>query len=685
MGHHIRFQVLHNLFLWLVLPLLINPVLADSNVIHHQLQVKLQPAQSRLVITDNIQFPSGTTEASFSLNSRLSVTASSGNLEKLTKTAENQLHYYQLSRLPQNGKVQLEIQGEFESQQRKDLFGMPRWIFDNKQLYLDGGSGWFPSFDKFPWLSFDLQVSAPASWQIISQGKRTLNNGIHTYHMPHPQDDIYLLGGPFQRYAQMHDDIEIEVYLHEENPALAQKYLNATAPYLSHFSDIIGSYPYAKFAVVENRWQTGYGMPSFTLLGSRVIRLPFILYTSLPHEILHNWWGNGVFIDYTDGNWSEGLTAYMADHANSEQKLQDSEYRRKALERYANFAAKQRDFALTDFTSRHNEASQANGYSKSLMLFHMLRKQLGDEQFQAAIQRFWQNHQFKPATFIDLIGTLTQNSDINTELFIEQWLSRVGAPELKLQDARLIKQESGHLLEITIQQQQPDPAYEMKVPLSIRFADQSKSQTEHLTLNSKTSHFSIPVRQQPNSVTLDRDYDVFRLLHPDERPSSLGRLFGAQQQVLVYPASAPESQQQAWIQLAAAWDKKYGNVKIIKDTEMKKLPNQAAIWLLGWQNSLLDQFQSSLTHNSQQLLSNKVMLDDEYYNAEEHAVVMLDADSSRPALGFIGADDSSSIQALARKLPHYNSYGMLVFSLPSVTNILKQPLKVLTSPMTRQL
>ena len=70
---------------------------------------------------------------------------------------------------------------------------------------------------------------------------------------------------------------------------------------------------------MENFWETGYGMPSFTLLGPQVIRFPFILTSSYPHEILHNWWGNSVFVDYPTGNWCEGLTAYMADHLMKEQ------------------------------------------------------------------------------------------------------------------------------------------------------------------------------------------------------------------------------------------------------------------------------------------------------------------------------------------------------------------------------
>jgi hypothetical protein len=100
------------------------------------------------------------------------------------------------------------------------------------------------------------------------------------------------------------------VYLRKPDEALAAKYLEATARNLEMYRGLIGTYPYDKFALVENFWETGYGMPSFTLLGPQIIRFPFILTSSYPHEILHNWWGNSVFVDYASGNWCEGLTAY---------------------------------------------------------------------------------------------------------------------------------------------------------------------------------------------------------------------------------------------------------------------------------------------------------------------------------------------------------------------------------------
>ena len=100
------------------------------------------------------------------------------------------------------------------------------------------------------------------------------------------------------------------------------------------YSGLIGPYPFNKFALVENFWETGYGMPSFTLLGPEIIRFPFILHSSFPHEILHNWWGNSVFVDYGTGNWCEGLTAYLADHLVEEQRGKGAEYRRGTLQKY---------------------------------------------------------------------------------------------------------------------------------------------------------------------------------------------------------------------------------------------------------------------------------------------------------------------------------------------------------------
>jgi len=647
--------------------------------------VSLQPDQSFIAVKDIIEFPVDVETADFSLRSGLAIKAVGAELHITQQSAQSHVIHYQLRRLSANKKVQLVYQGKIHGDQGEDQFGMPELVYNSQGVYLDSQSAWFPRFRNFQQFSFELKTNVPAGWEIISQGKRRDEGDSIRYSMPHPQDDIYLLGGAYQRYFRQHDGIELEIYLLAENPGLAQKYLENSATYIADYSELIGPYPYRKFAVIENRWQTGYGMPSFTLLGSRVIRLPFILYTSLPHEILHNWWGNGVFVDYRNGNWSEGLTAYMADHQNSEKQHNDDEYRRKALQRYANFAARQRDFALVDFTSRHSDASQAVGYSKSMMLFHMLRHQLGNKLFDANIRQFWQQYQFKTASFNDLVRHLTSNSDIEPEAFIRQWLVRTGAPEISLASAQVSQQGKDYVLDLKIDQLQDAAAYSLKLPVEVSLQGAEQPVRQWLELENKSQNYKLVYKTLPVSVKLDPDYDVFRLLHPEERPASLGRLFGAGQQVLVLPADAPQTQLDAWKKLAAAWGRRYDNISIVNDREFAALPAGTAVWILGWENRLLEQYRARLTSPSQKLSSSDAMINNQVFSRSDDAVVMLDNEAARSPLGFIGADNPFTIEQLAGKLPHYNSYGLLVFSRDTVKNRLKLHLKPSSSPMHRQL
>ncbi len=152
---------------------------------------------------------------------------------------------------------------------------------------------------------------------------------------------MYLVAGQWTEYARDGAGVTAMAFLRTPDEGLANRYLDATERYIRMYNDLIGPYPYGKFALVENFWETGYGMPSFTLLGPRIIRFPFILTSSYPHEILHNWWGNGVYVDYATGNWCEGLTAYLADHLIQEQRGTATTYRETTLQKYTDYAARE--------------------------------------------------------------------------------------------------------------------------------------------------------------------------------------------------------------------------------------------------------------------------------------------------------------------------------------------------------
>ena len=208
-------------------------------------------------------------------------------------------------------------------------------------------------------------------------------------------------------------------------------------------------------------------MPSFTLLGPQVIRFPFILHSSYPHEILHNWWGNGVFVDYEKGNWCEGLTAYLADHLVQEQRGAGDEYRRSTLQKYRDYVQEGRDFPLTEFRERHSAATEAVGYGKALMMDHMLRRRIGDDAFRKGLAAFYRKHS-RPARQIRRPAAAFEGAS-ETELgeFFQQWTTRTGAPVLSVDNVQVQKSDAGFVVSGLLKQTQDADPYALDVPVTV--------------------------------------------------------------------------------------------------------------------------------------------------------------------------------------------------------------------------
>ena len=327
------------------------PVAAGERV-RHEMTIDLDPVSHRLEVTDRVTLAAVPESwvVEFLLNSALEIRSGDsavsevplGDVEEFFginagpgESDRAPLTRYRVEAVPEGGNLTLVYEGVFDfglSDQKEEYtrgFRATIGQLGEEGVFLAGSSFWYPYFDD-RLVEFALSVGAPDGWHVISQGEGTSRdeNGRAQWDSQGPMDEIYLTGGPLEVYRDAAGAVEALVYLHEQDAALAGKYLGATAQYIEMYRNLIGPYPYGKFALVENFWETGYGMPSFTLLGPTVIRFPFILHSSYPHEILHNWWGNSVFVDYETGNWCEGLTAYMADHLIKEQRGQGEGYRR---------------------------------------------------------------------------------------------------------------------------------------------------------------------------------------------------------------------------------------------------------------------------------------------------------------------------------------------------------------------
>ena len=544
-------------------------------------------------------------------------------------------------------------------------------LIGSEGVYLSSESLWYP-FQFGRMFSFRMTVDVPADWKAVSQGAlvresigqvrgtdgSSSDRVLDVWAEPNPAPELYLIAGKYFTHEDEFGGVKIMTYTYGPSDSLCKVYMDATKRYLAMYSGLIGPYPFAKFALVENFWQTGYGMPSFTLLGSKVIRLPFIVNTSYGHEILHNWWGNSVYVNYDEGNWCEGLTTYGADYLYKEKMSPDQarDYRHHTLVAFNDYVTERKDFPLSDFLERSDAATQSVGYGKSLMIYHMLRCSLGDSVFWAGLRDFYARYKFKMASWGDLAGAFEEASGKDLTWFFDQWVRRAGAPLVSLANVDRAKHHGKHTVGFTLKQ--VSPAFTVDLPVRVETTHATESFT--VRLSGKDSTYSIETRSQPLALAIDPDFDVFRRLYLEEVPLTLGGIFAQDSIPVVLGASENEATRAALKEVATSWDLA-GNL-FDESTGVYACVGSNDAWLMG-RGEVMNRLLAPLKDEIE-LTEGTVRIGDSTYTLEGNTLVFAvrNPNDERLGLGVVLTQDPEALKGLAGRLPHYSSYSYLVFA-----------------------
>ncbi len=676
--------------------------------IHHKIDVKITPSTHSLVATDTLTIPPNLAKDGLrmAINADLNIEKTAGDVNfKLVAENRNandlgmdrdndgedtviKVNIYELDGFDAGkaatvtfsitGKINNEIK-QLGAEYSRGFSSSPGLI-EERGAYLAGATYWIPTVED-ELIIYDLTVTLPKGWSSVSQGERQQNEDIGDVHIdkwsaPTPTEEVYVIGAEFTQYELPIGNVTAMAYLRTPDDAMANKYLEVTAQYMEMYRQMLGPYPYTKFALVENFWETGYGMPSFTLLGSQIIRFPFILHSSYPHELLHNWWGNSVYIDFDTGNWAEGLTAYMADHLVAEQRGVGAGARRSTLQRYTSYVDESTDFPLSKFISRTDGPTEAVGYGKTSMVFDMLRERVGDENFNRSFQAFYRKHKYKVGTWDNIRESFEKVSGQDLKPFFKQWVDGVGAPELAIAKAT----QDGDNLALTIVQNQKRDPFNLLVPVVVYTADTVTRHTVDITDRQQT--VSVPVKGKVVRVEVDPDFNLFRRLHWAEIPPSLGAAFGADKVTLILPTRTSPAKSSRYSKLAALWSGR-DNVTIVKDSDIDSLPVGGAAWVLGADNKFYGHVKAGLKSYDANITGNNFTAGKKTLAMNEHSTIIAVRHKDDPETVVLGltAHSDAAVAGLARKLPHYGKYSYLAFTGDEPTNSAKGQWPAVGSPL----
>jgi Peptidase family M1 domain len=548
-------------------------------------------------------------------------------------------------------------------------------LISEKGAFLVPYTGYYPLIPVESGLSrFQTTINTPADWEGLAEGNLLDHTETSaTFASVYPLDGSHLVAGPYILDTLMTGETEIAMYHYADDEELVNRYLTHSARYIAMYEEMIGSYPFERFSVVENWFPTGYGMPSYTLLGTDVLALPFIVYTSLGHEVLHNWWGNGVLVDYDNGNWCEGLTVYQADYiySGSRDPRGPLLYRLNLLRDYADYVVRGEDddFPVREFTSRTTAGSRTIGYGKVMMIFHMVSQKIGAEVFDQALSDLYTERQFEKLTWSDFFDKFEDVSGEKFGWYEKQWVDRGSAPSFEVKNPLVQSggNNSNYLLEFDLAQVQEADPFKLDLPIRLHFASDSTADHVLHDVNGETYHARVQTSERPVRFDIDPDFNVFRILDPLEAPPTLSGFYGDEQPLVVLPA-ASDPMRDEYKEFAEALLSRSDPEFIEQDEAAASSLDGRAVLRLGRKNS------AQRVRDTETLSANKPP-------EKDLALVWTSRNSERPAIVSmdVWAESPAALAPLARKLPHYGKYSYLAFTAGD--NIAKGQWDVTDSPM----
>ena len=508
---------------------------------------------------------------------------------------------------------------------------------------------WHPMLDSD--CRYELTAAIPKQFEAISEAEEissTVSGEIRTvrFRFDHPLAGLNFVAGPYAVEQETFGTGQtLYSYFFPEDTQLAAEYRKKTLAYLKRYEELIGPYPYKRFSIVENRLPTGYAMPTFTLLGQAVVRLPFITETSLGHEVLHSWFGNSVRVDPAQGNWCEGLATYLADQAFAADAGKDVGFRKQQLITYQSYVPQDNTLTLKDFSGAGshllsgNKATRAVGYEKGSMLFHQLRKKIGDAPFYAGLRDFYRRFRHQQAGWHDLATSFSTSSGQNLDAFFAQWLNRSDLPHLSFASGSLTEKDGRVELSLTIKQLQEKPYH---LTLGMDIVTPMGTERHEIPLTEIESKFSVSLPDYPSQLIADPEYNLMRTLGPEELPPNWARFLGAKNKLAVIPEADAQAPFAPLIELLASFS---CPVQTADSTTDKDLAGKSVLFL-----------------GTDSRLARSIFADPSNSAAGFSLEVRENPLAPGQVAVLIASADAAETAAAVHKLSHYGKYSALHFN-----------------------
>jgi hypothetical protein len=195
-------------------------------------------------------------------------------------------------------------------------------------------------------------------------------------------------------------------------------------------------------------------------------------------------------------------------------------HRLQILRNYATLVKPARDFALKQFQSRSDPITKTIGYDKGAMVFHMLRRQVGEEAFWGALRDLYRDRLFKTTSWTDIQKAFEARGPQSLKNFFDQWVFHKGAPRFYLDAVRT--RRTGGIWQIEGRIVQESPPFSFDLDLLLESHGQTDSRT--IRISERETPFQITSKSMPLRLVADPDSQIMRRLFPIEIPPAINAM-----------------------------------------------------------------------------------------------------------------------------------------------------------------
>jgi tetratricopeptide (TPR) repeat protein len=381
--------------------------------------------------------------------------------------------------------------------------------------YLLYAGRWFPMVgymtDRF---TAEIHVTMPAGYRVVGSGNtgspRSVAGGQqYSFSWTKPSFPGTIIAGKFNEPVSVAGSPNVRVYLTDAHKQSGTEYAQTAVKEFDFFGESFGEGASRLLYVVELPDDTlpAYWAPEIAAIaGARIADRNN--YRLLANTMAHQWWGSTVTPATLGDAWiTNGMSRYgelmYVERVSGQTALQAA---------VIDISAGALAYDTIPLTSAgrldpFSPQFQSMTLEKGAMVFHMLRWEIGEDNFSKTLRALITQYSSKPIRTRDVEKVAEQESQQQLTAFFAQWLDGTGAPQFV--DKYTVYRLGNNKGFRTIGEIGQDLDL-FNMPVELRVETEGKTEMKRVDVVGTNSQYVVDTFGRPRHISIDPDYWVLK-------------------------------------------------------------------------------------------------------------------------------------------------------------------------------